>query len=420
MAALSPEQQKLFGRIPPGWARVDRSAHAASDSFKQPVVPDADGVVARSEQDHRRIYQPYSSTSPFAASTPVQDRAKRKGKGNDGSGDESGSNSGSNNNSAEPEGTNVFISRTFSFGHFGPLYHWMARVGAMADHYQTYPHLDWFFMEVTAAVPLTTRGLHLAWYMTDEEAVRGIVRNISPEAPQFRPNESLVAPSAGSDASLTPEMRRQIEEHALGQFCWVIAGDAEQRDAFTGDIYLQWYHRADYLVGRKAKEAAEYRNNLTLSQLMQSASQNRKRRKQRAEEMKEERARFQPMPDADLPPQFLRFKSKGEREAIRNMQLYGMDGRDGSQPVRSTSEATLADLQEMTPSRHQFVIDTLPREVRESLDADDTFSGLGGGVRQQDPLNMARAGSMPAGGGSSGGGGGGTSGLIHSGGSWHM
>lgn len=393
------------------------------------MQPDEDGVTMRSEEDHRRIFQPYASTSPFAAAPVVQERKMMKksrkmsttqeeeddvdavnsSDAKNGLIDKAGGGGAAEAVAVEEEEekeSDMYITRKFSFGHFGPLYHWMARVGAMADHYAVYPDLDWFFMEINAAVPLTRRGLNLAWYMTDEEAMRGESRNVSDVAPQFQPEKSL-AVAGNSDDALSPDKRREIEEHALGQFCWLIAGDAEQRDTFTGDIYLQWYHRADYLVSRKAKEYTEYRNNLTLGELLQSASQNRKRRKQRREDIKADRDKFKPMPDTDLPPHFLRFKTKEERAKIRQMQMYGIDGRDGTQPMSGKGdEVTAQDLKEMAPSRHQFVIDTLPREVREALEADNTYSGLGGGVRQQDPMEHARAASMPGG--------------MHSGGSWHM
>lgn len=368
--------EQLASRIPFGWRII-----AIQEPI--PVVgmtrePDADGVVIRPEAEHRKIFSPYATSSPFSA-VPIADGERVP-----------------------------YISKAFSFGQYGPLYHWMGRVGAMAEHLHVYPNFDWFFLEVTATLPLTESGLHMAWYMNDEEATRGEFRNTSDGGTQFTPDKSM-ALAHNNPCAIDTETRRRIEGQALGQFCWVIAGDVQLREIFTSEVYLQWYHRADYLVSRKAKEFSEYRKNLTLEQLLQSASQNRKRRKERAEDIKAQRDKFKPMPTSDLPPQFLKFKSKQDRDAARSMQLFGMDGRDGTSEVRSTEELSTDDVNEMSPSRAQFAIDTIPREIRERMEAEDGMTGFGGGTRQADPVNFART-VAPQGFGSS---------SVSSGGAWH-
>jgi hypothetical protein len=412
---LTPEQQKLFSQLPEGWKQIEFQAPVQITTQRE---ADEDGIVHRPEAEHRRIFSPYATSSPFSGPSTKTTTKKR-------------SNNNNNNNTTEEEGeateieatTNnndkkediLYVSKHFSFGQFGPLYHWMGRVGAMAEKVNCFPDFDWFFLGCTATVPLTPDGLHLAWYMNDEEAVRGANRNTS-EGTLHLDSEKSLASDSNNPFALPDELRKTVEKQAVGEFCWLIAGDSTQRELFTSEIYLQWYHRADYLVSRKAKEATEYRNNLTLEQVLQSASQNRKRRRERKEEIQTMKDKFKPLPESDLPPHYLRFRSRKERETARKMSMFGMDGRDGSQDIKSSSDVNAADVQEMTPSRTQFVIDTLPREVRERLEADDdgnSAHGFGGGIRQQDPIAYARnsfSSSNQSGFGGSG---------LHSGGSFH-
>ena len=114
--------------------------------------------INRPEEEHRKIFTPYSTTSAFAGGNNKPTSTK----------DENGEEI-------------LYISKTFSFGQFGPLYHWMGRVSAMAEQLGCFPDFDWFFLEVTATVPMTKEGLTLAWYMTDEEAMRANNRNTSEE-----------------------------------------------------------------------------------------------------------------------------------------------------------------------------------------------------------------------------------------------
>ncbi len=62
---------------------------------------------------------------------------------------------------------------------------------------------------------------------------------------------------------------------------WCLMNDKKSRNDFNQDIFLQWYHRADYLVSRKSREKKEFRNTLTLDQMMQSAAKRRRRKEAR-------------------------------------------------------------------------------------------------------------------------------------------
>lgn len=429
----------LLEKLPKGWKQIDFQGPVSITSER---LVDEDGVVHRSEEEHRRIFSPYATSSPFAITSEKEKKSKNKKKGQE------HQETAITSTEAEAETTHepdvIYISKSFSFGQFGPFYHWMGRVAAMADQLEVYPDMDWFFMEVTVTVPLTEKGLTLAWYMQDEEALRGANRNVSEGGMAFDSEASMALEKnfkaidekeqekeqqeekqkekekvVWNELALPTELKNKVEQQALGEFCWLIAGDKTQREVFTSEVYLQWYHRADYLVSRKAKEFTEYRNNLTLEQVLQSASQNRKRRRERREEVKAMRDKFESMPDENLPPQYLRFRSRKEREAARNMQMFGMDGRDGSHEIRTTKDVNTDDVKEMSPSRSQFVIDTLPREIRERLEADDdgTAHGFGGGIRQSDPMSFVRtsvANGMTQQSENSS-----PSSSMHSGGSWH-
>ena len=137
-----------------------------------------------------------------------------------------------------------------------------------------------------------------------------------------------VTPSSSS--VLPADMSSRVKQKADETFCWCLVQDKKRRDTFAQDTFLQWMHRADYLVSRKSRQKKEFRNNLTLDQLLKDATTKRKRRQER-----------------------------------RDNNTTGAGPRDGGRLAGTSPDASAA-----AALADSHIADVLPREVREQLDRD--------------------------------------------------
>jgi len=107
--------------------------------------------------------------------------------------------------------------------------HWAGRVGAYQEEIKCYAGMEWFFKEIDVTITFgegvsRDNGIALALFMSD--------------------------PSRNAIVVEDSELAARVTERAEKGFLWTLHSNRGQRDQFTGDIYLQWYHRADFLMRR--------------------------------------------------------------------------------------------------------------------------------------------------------------------------
>jgi hypothetical protein len=269
----------------PAAASSSSAAAPAPSSPPQQKVGKASMESARFHDAH----QPFSAISPLSPDLPEHIRSAAA------SLDEEGSplpavdtSMSADERSAIDNATHAI--KTFEMGDYGGMYHWFGSVMGAAKELHVTPRVDMFFTEVTLTFPLTEAGRRLALYANLQEYEKASRRNFS---------DGLGGGELGEAAVGIPShVLRRIEDRADTTFCWVLKQDKVQRDIFMSEIFLQWFHRADYLMRRKGKEKKEYRENMTLEQVLKSASQNRRRRTMKREEREKlrEEARKAPSP----------------------------------------------------------------------------------------------------------------------------
>ncbi|KEG10864.1 hypothetical protein DQ04_03211080 [Trypanosoma grayi] len=167
------------------------------------------------------------------------------------------------------------VAKLFSFMNHAAQYTFLGQVMALAEEIDCIPRLEWFFAELYFMLPPTPTAELLACYMNDQERLRCGLRNQS-----VRTSSSGIAWST--------ELHHRVEKRALEDFCWLLTDDQRRTQKFLQETYVQWHHRADYLVTRKSREKKEFRQDLTLHQVIQEG-QERKRRMQRRRSRLEER-----------------------------------------------------------------------------------------------------------------------------------
>ncbi|CCW62601.1 unnamed protein product [Phytomonas sp. EM1] len=183
--------------------------------------------------------------------------------------------------STVPEGEELRVGKLFDFLNHAAQYVFLGKVMALADELKCIPRVDWFFTELYFTLPPTRQAEILASYMNDEERLRCGLRNHSKGG------------TSKSPFKWSPELEKRVDERAKGDFCWLLTEDQHKTQKFLQETYIQWHHRADYLVSRMSREKKEFRPDLTLQQVIQQG-QERKRRMQRrrmAAETKQENIR---------------------------------------------------------------------------------------------------------------------------------
>lgn len=164
----------------------------------------------------------------------------------------------------------------FDFLNHGAQYNLLGQVMALAEEVRCFPTVEWFYAELTLTLPPTKEAEVIACYANDEERLRCGLRNHS---------------RGGSNASgvmWSEELSRRVRERSESDFCWLLTNDQRRTQQFLQETFLQWHHRADYLVTRKSREKREFRQNLTLHQVIMEG-QERKRRMQRRKERANEK-----------------------------------------------------------------------------------------------------------------------------------
>lgn len=165
------------------------------------------------------------------------------------------------------------VRKTYFFLSQNNQYQILGEVMALAKELKCIPKVEWFYAELTLTLPPTSTAATIANYMNDQEVQRCGLRNQS--------KGTSVSPFHWS-----PEMLRRIQTQSDENFCWCLTMDQRKTERFLQDILLQWHHRADYLIARKSRERKEFRQDVTLSQVILQGQERKRRMQQR--KLKEE------------------------------------------------------------------------------------------------------------------------------------
>lgn len=165
------------------------------------------------------------------------------------------------------EGEELRVSKLFEFLNHGAQYLFLGQTMALAGELGCVPRVEWFFAELDITLPPVPQAEILANYMNDQERLRCGMRNSTKG-------------TSISTVMWSKELAARVEDRAENDFCWVLTQDQGKTERFLQETYVQWHHRADYLVSRKSREKREFRPDLTLQQVIQQG-QERKRRMQR-------------------------------------------------------------------------------------------------------------------------------------------
>lgn len=168
------------------------------------------------------------------------------------------------------------VFKTFDFLNHSAQCNLLGQVMALAEEVRCFPTVEWFYAELTFILPPTKEAEIIASYANDEERQRCGLRNHSRGG------------SSASGVLWSDELSRRVRERSEGDFCWALTNDQRRTQKFLQETFVQWHHRADYLVTRKSREKREFRQDLTLHQVIMEG-QERKRRMQRRKERASER-----------------------------------------------------------------------------------------------------------------------------------
>lgn len=167
-----------------------------------------------------------------------------------------------------PANGELRVGKMFDFLDHGAQYTFLGQAMALAEELNCIPKLEWFFTELFFTLPPTPQAEILANYMNDQERLKCGLRNHSKGG------------TSTSTIGWSRELSKRVESRARQDFCWLLTEDQRKTEKFLQETYVQWHHRADYLVSRKSREKREFRQDLTLQQVIQQG-QERKRRMQR-------------------------------------------------------------------------------------------------------------------------------------------
>lgn len=175
-----------------------------------------------------------------------------------------------------PDTEELPVVKVFDFLNHAAQYNLLGQVMALAEEVQCFPTVEWFYSELTLTLPPTKEAEMIACYANDEERQRCGLRNHSRGG------------SSASGVMWSEELSQRVRERSEKDFCWLLTNDQRRTQRFLQETYIQWHHRADYLVTRKSREKREFRQDLTLHQVIMEG-QERKRRMQRRRERASER-----------------------------------------------------------------------------------------------------------------------------------
>ncbi|KAK7199006.1 hypothetical protein NESM_000868300 [Novymonas esmeraldas] len=178
--------------------------------------------------------------------------------------------------SAVPQAEELHVQKRFDFLNHSAQYNFLGQVMALAEELQCMPRLEWFFTELLFTLPPTKEAELLATFMNDQERLRCGLRNHSDGG------------TSSSDVVWSSELKDRVRDRAEEDFCWLLTNDQRRTEKFLQETFIQWHHRADYLVTRKSREKREFREDMTLQKVIQQG-QERKRRMQRRRSRDEER-----------------------------------------------------------------------------------------------------------------------------------
>jgi hypothetical protein len=319
--------------FPAGWIPV--TSDLAARARLGLGLHDATGNFSETEASLERFnvsHQPYNSVSPTRVSA-VTDTIREQ------------LNIGEAHGNTERQEISAMI-KTFELGDFGAFYHWFGAVAGLAHELGVTPKFDLFFTEVAITVPLTEAGRRLAVYSNQQEIQKGLRKNFS---------EGLGTGDTQRSLALPKEVLDRVESRADTTFCWCLKQDKISRDTFMSEIFLQWYHRADYLMKRKSKGKKEYRENLTLEEVLKSASQNRRRRVEKREERERLRkeAQSMPSPPAMIAARKRAYEAANSRGSISKPLTRGLAVPNGS-PTLAAATAQARQIPVIQPSGRQI------------------------------------------------------------------
>lgn len=222
--------------------------------------------------------------------------------------------------SSTPAEAEFDVRKTFMFLKQNAQYNLLGQAMAFARELNCIPKVEWFYAELTFTLPPTEVGELVALFLNDQERLRCGLRN----------------QSSGTSVSGTqwcPDMLARVQTKSEEDFCWCLTEDRNRTQVFLQDTLLQWHNRADYLVSRMSRQKKEFRQDVTLSQVIQEGQERKRRMQQR------------------------KLKDNERLQLTKERKISEWDN---------------------------FVTDVLPRDIRESLDRDSDgmedvrFSRTGG------------------------------------------
>lgn len=161
------------------------------------------------------------------------------------------------------------VGKRFDFLNHSAQYLFLGQVMALAEELQCIPRLEWFFTELAFQLPPTPEAEMLANYMNDQERLRCGLRNHSEGG------------TSTSDILWSDELKNRVQARAEDDFCWLLTNNQRKTEKFLQETFIQWHHRADYLVTRKSREKREFRQDLTLTKVIQQGQERKRRMQQR-------------------------------------------------------------------------------------------------------------------------------------------
>ncbi|KPI89189.1 hypothetical protein ABL78_1681 [Leptomonas seymouri] len=168
-----------------------------------------------------------------------------------------------------PEAEELRVGKRFDFLNHSAQYLFLGQVMALADELRCIPRLEWFYTELDVQLPPTKEAELLANYMNDQERLRCGLRNHSEGGTSL------------SDIVWSEELKTRVESRAEDDFCWLLTKNQRKTEKFLQETFIQWHHRADYLVTRKSREKREFRQDLTLAKVIQQGQERKRRMQQR-------------------------------------------------------------------------------------------------------------------------------------------
>mmetsp|Transcript_38463 Transcript_38463/g.44787 ORF Transcript_38463/g.44787 Transcript_38463/m.44787 type:complete len:265 (-) Transcript_38463:65-859(-) len=169
------------------------------------------------------------------------------------------------------------VRKHFSFLKQNSQYNLLGQSMAFALELKVVPVVDWFYSELTFTLPPTREAEILACFLNDQEKLHCGLRN-------------QTSGTSSSGAMWSPELMARVATKSEESFCWCLTDDTAKTQQFLQETLMQWHHRADYLVARKSREKKEFRQDITLTQVIQQGQERKRRMQQRKhkEEKKEE------------------------------------------------------------------------------------------------------------------------------------